>query len=124
MRLPGLCSCQIVGRVVTAPDLKYTAKGTAVCNFKVCVSMMYKRKGQTEWTKEDNIIPIVGWADLAQLCCNNLKDNDPVYIYGKLKSREGKEGKWLTVEVLADKIEFLKEAADENGAAGPADVPE
>ena len=124
MRLPGIATCQLVGRVVTAPDLKYTAKGTAVCNFQIKVSMMYKRKGATEWTKEENIIPVTGWGDLAQVCCTNLKDNDPIYLIGRLKSKESKEGKWLSVEILAEKLEFLKESTDTEEPADPKEALE
>ncbi len=99
----------LIGNLGHDPDLRFTQGGTAVANFNLATSEKWKDKGgntqeKVEWHK------IVVWGKIAEHCKEYLAKGRPVYIEGKLQTREwtDKEGqKRYTTEVLAQTVTFL-----------------
>ena len=76
----------ILGRLGQDPELKYTAGGSAVCNFSLATSESWTdRNGQkqekTEWHR------VVVWGKLAELCNQYLSKGRQAYVEGKLATR-------------------------------------
>ena len=127
IRLPEQNLFIMTGRLTQDPDLRYTAKNQAVCRFSIAVNRSYKDANDT-WQKDASFIPIVSWRDIALLCSQKLKKGDPVFINGRLKSREweDKSGqKHRTLEVELARIQFLniQESTEKNNTV-PEAVPE
>ena len=109
LRLCQINDVKLTGRITHDPELKFTAKGHAVCKISIAVNKYYKDSNQ-EWKEQTSFIPAVVWHETAQLCGERLKKGSPVYVEGRLKSRswEDKEGKRRTsIEVDVRKIQFL-----------------
>lgn len=109
LRLGTLNRVFLIGRLTRDPELRFIPSGTAVANFGIAVNRLYKT---TSGEKKEEVcyINIVAWRKLAELCGEYLKMGSPVLIEGRLQSRswEAKDGqKRSTLEVIADKIEFL-----------------
>lgn len=109
LRLGTLNRVFLIGRLTRDPELRFIPSGTAVANFGIAVNRLYKT---TSGEKKEEVcyINIVAWRKLAELCGEYLKMGSPVLIEGRLQSRswEAKDGqKRNTLEVIADKIEFL-----------------
>lgn len=110
----------LVGNLGKDPELRYTASGTAVCNFSLATTERFKnRDGQqqdkTEWHN------IVCWRQLAEICGKYLVKGKQIYIEGKLQTRkwEDRDGNpRYTTEIVADQMQMLGRAGDEN-SAGP-----
>jgi single-strand DNA-binding protein len=122
---------RLVGRLTRDPELRFTAKGQAVCRFDLAVNRRYKDPGG-EWKDDTSFIPVVVWRDMAQRSSERLKKGSPVYVEGRLKSRswETKEGqKRTTLEVDTRRIQFLAktegepDASDESHDADREPVP-
>ena len=99
----------LIGNLGSDPEVKYTPSGSAVANFNIATNESWtskdgKKEERTEWHK------IVVWNKLAELCGEYLSKGRPVYIEGRLQTREwnDKDGnKRYTTEIVAQTIQFL-----------------
>jgi len=106
----------LVGNLGKDPELRYTASGTAVCNFSLATTERYKdRDGnnqeKTEWHN------IVVWRQLAEICGKYLTKGKQIYIEGKLQTRkwEDRDGNTrYTTEIVADQMQMLGRVGDDN----------
>jgi single-strand DNA-binding protein len=114
----------LIGNLGRDPELKYTQAGQAVCNFSIATTEKWKGKdGQmqekTEWHR------IVAWGKTGELCSQYLSKGRPVYIEGRLQTRdwEDKDGnKRQTTEINANSVQFLGSGrGNEGGSARPAE---
>lgn len=110
LRLGYLNSVYLIGRLVADPELRYTQKGTPVCDFRIACSRRYKIRETGEWQEETLFINIVAWQRQAETANDYLKKGSAVLIDGNLRSRqwETSQGdKRSAIEVVARRIQFL-----------------
>jgi len=100
----------IVGNLGKDPELRYAQGGGAVCNFSIATTDSWadknsgQRQERTEWHR------VIAFAKLAENVAQYLKKGSPVYIEGRIQTREwqDKEGqKRFTTEIVAQSIVFL-----------------
>ena len=105
----GINKCEIMGNVGADPEMRYTAVGHAVTNFRVAVNRRWRdTEGQlqekTEWFR------IVTWGRLAEIASMYLQKGSPVYVSGRLETRsfEGHDGltRYVT-ELVANDLVLL-----------------
>ena len=106
-----LSKIQIIGNLGRDPELRYTQRGTAVCNFTVAVNRPgrtdengQKAEDETEW------FSVVAWDKLAETCSQFLQKGRKVYVEGRLQTRswEGQDGQQRSrVEVVATQMTML-----------------
>jgi len=109
LRLPEQNSVTIVGRLTRDPEVRFTAKGQAVCRFDLAVNRRYK-DATGVWQDDTSFIPVVVWGEAANRCGERLKKGLPAHVEGRLQSRnwETKEGqKRTSIEVIARRVQFL-----------------
>ena len=119
--MAGLNKVMIIGNLGADPEMRYTADGAAVTNFRIAASRNYtgadgERKEETEWFR------IVAFRKLAELCNQYLQKGRRVYVEGRLQTRqwEGQDGqKRYTTEVIAQDVQFLDSRP--GGAPGSED---
>jgi single-strand DNA-binding protein len=110
--MAGLNKVLIIGNLGADPEMRYTADGTALTNFRVAASRNYngpdgERKEETEW------FSVVAWRKLAEQCSQFLQKGRRVYVEGRLRTRS-----WDTpdgqrryrTEVVAERVLFLDRA--------------
>ncbi len=115
LRLHQINDVKLVGRLTRDPEMRFTAKGQGVCRFDIAVNRRYK-DGTGEWKDDTSFVPVVVWREAAQRCADRLKKGSPVYVEGRLKSRnwETKEGqKRTSLEVNALRVQFLAKVEGE-----------
>lgn len=103
------------GNLGADPELKYTAQGKAVCNFRIGVGTGRRDPDGnplTEWVR------CVAWEEKAELCAESLRKGSKVLIEGRptataWKDRDGEPRAQLEVTVFT--VEFL--------SPRPADAP-
>jgi single-strand DNA-binding protein len=101
----------IIGNLGRDPELRYTQRGTAVCNFTVAVNRPgrsdesgQRSEDETEW------FSVVAWDKLAETCSQFLQKGRKVYVEGRLQTRtwEGPDGQQRSrVEVVATQMTML-----------------
>lgn len=98
----------LMGRVGNDPDVRTTSNNTRVANFSMATSQVFVKDGEkeekTQWHR------VVVWAKLAEIVESYLKKGQPVYVEGRLETKqwEDKEGiTRYTTEIVAENIILL-----------------
>lgn len=130
IRLHSLNDVKLVGRLTRDPELRYTTGGIAVCHFRIAVGRKYRDRNSNEWKEEVAFVPCSVWRETAERCGQRLKKGSPVFVEGRLRSKEWttKEGqKRSDLELDVQRIQFLEAmgetseseaGADESGETG------
>ena len=110
----------IMGNLTRDPELRYTASGTAVCNFSIAIGRKYKTKEGEIKEEVVFVNNITAWARLAEICGEYLQKGSPVHVEGRLylNTWEDKETKkkMNQLRVTAEKIQFLGRKSDATAA--------
>lgn len=114
----------LIGNLGRDPEVRYTPGGSAVCNISLATTRNWKNKESGERQEETEWHRVVFYDRLAEIAGEYLKKGKPVYIEGRLKTRQWeKDGqKQYSTEIVADQMQMLGKAPGERGAAG-SDVP-
>ena len=112
----------LIGNLTRDPELRYIPSGTAVATFTVASNRVYT-SAAGEKKEEACFVRVVSWARQAELCGKYLTKGSPVFVEGRLQSRnwETPDGqKRSTIEVVAQNIQFLgrPRGADAAGRGG------
>lgn len=110
--MSGVNKVILLGRLGSAPDLKYTSGGAAVAKFSLATSEVWVKDGakqeETTWHK------IVVWNKMAENCAKYLDKGRQVYVEGKISvvswddKQTGK--KMYATEIVANNVQFIGEA--------------
>lgn len=104
-----LNKCMIIGNLGADPEMRYTANGNAVTEFRVATSRNYTT-GEGERVEETEWFRIVTWNRLAETCAQYLSKGRQVFVEGRMKTRswEGQDGqKRYMTELIAENVKFL-----------------
>ncbi len=110
--MAGLNKVMLIGNLGTDPEMRYTANGSAVTNFRLACSRSFtgqdgERQEETEW------FSVVTWNKLAETCSQFLQKGRRAYVEGRLQTRswEGQDGQTrYRTEVIANTVLFLDRA--------------
>jgi len=99
----------LIGNLTRDPELRYTPKGTAVCNVGLATNRSWatdqgERKESVEFHR------IVAWDKLAEICSQLLFKGRRVYVEGRLQTRqwEGQDGtSHQTTEIVISDMMIL-----------------
>lgn len=95
----------LLGNLGKDPEIRYSASGNPVCNFRIATTDTWKdkqsgqKKERTEWHT------IVVFNKLASIVQQYLKKGSRVYIEGRLQIRKWQE-RYIT-EIVASDIQIL-----------------
>jgi hypothetical protein len=76
----------VTGNVARAPELRYTANGTAICNVRIGVN---SDDGQTRW------FSVAAWGHLANMVSAHVKKGDRLGVRGPATADGGE--RWCAV---------------------------
>jgi single-strand DNA-binding protein len=74
----------LLGNLTRDPEVRYTPKGSAVCDLGVAVNRIYTTEGG-ERREEVTFVDVVLWARLAEIAGEYLRKGRPVFIEGRLQ---------------------------------------
>lgn len=101
-------SVTLVGNLTDDPELRFTAQGAAVANFRIAVSKRIRDPQTNEWKDGDtSFFRVNVWRQLAENVAESLTRGTRVIVTGTLKMRqwETQEGeKRSVVEVEATEV--------------------
>lgn len=109
-----LNSVLLEGNLTRDPELRYTAKGTAVCRFSIACNRSYKQEEQRQ--EEVSFFDVTTWARLAEICAEYLVKGRGVRVVGRLKQDRWEDdsgNRRSRVEVIAEHVEFKPQRRDE-----------
>src|SRR5215213_9423485 len=116
----------LVGNLTRDPEVRYTPKGSAVCDLGIAVNRQYTLDNG-EKREEVTFVDVVLWARLAEIAGEYLKKGRPVFIEGRLQmdSWDDKQSgqKRTKLRVVGETMQLLGSRpsggaeADEGGGA-------
>jgi len=118
--MSGMIKVQLIGNLGAAPEVRFTAGGTAVANLRVACTERVKGKSG-EWEDHTEWVNVVCFGKTAENAGQYLQKGRQVYAEGRLQTREWeKDGvKRTSTEVLANQLLFLG-SGDGKGGDKPA----
>lgn len=112
----------LIGNLTRAVELRYAPSGTAVGSFGMAVNKNFTAQSG-EKKQETCFVRIVVWGKQAETCNQYLSKGSSVFVEGRLiyRSWQGTDGKQKsTLEVRADRVQFLTRSSKEQSQAEPA----
>jgi single-strand DNA-binding protein len=110
----------LMGNLTRDPEVKYTPKGTAVCDLAIAINDSYKAQDGT--IKETvTYVDIEVWGRTAENCKQYLTKGRPVFVEGQLRldQWETPQGeKKSRMKVRADRVQFLGGGPGRTGGGG------
>jgi single-strand DNA-binding protein len=104
---PALNKTMIIGNVVSDPRISLTNETKVkVANFRIACNRKFKTRSNV-LKEEVCFVSVTAWLRLAEICEQNLKKGDRVYIEGSLQSKILSDGKTSVVEILAERVQIL-----------------
>ena len=113
---------ELVGRLTTKPELRYTGSNVPFTRFTVAVNRTFSNQNGE---RETDFINCVIWRKQAENVCNYLNKGSLVSVEGRIQtgSYDDKDGnKRYSTDVVADSVQFL-ERRDESIPNEEMDVP-
>src|SRR5437773_2156794 len=74
----------LLGNLTRDPEVRYTPKGSAVCDLGIAVNRVYTTESG-EKREEVTYVDVVLWARLAEIAGEYLKKGRPIFIEGRLQ---------------------------------------
>ncbi len=112
----------LMGNLTADPELKYTPKGAAVCDFNLAINR--KWKDQSGQMQEDvDFIGVIAWGKQAELVAEYFRKGRPLMLEGRLSQESWEDKntgqKRSKTRVVLEKLVFLPSGGDrsEQGAA-------
>lgn len=112
----------LVGRLSSDVELKYTPSGAAVAKFGIAVGGKPKPDGGDSVS----FFNVVVWSKAAENCSHYLSKGKQIALDGRLEQRSwtAQDGsKRSTVEIIADRVEFLGSSGQGGSGGGQAKAP-
>jgi single-strand DNA-binding protein len=113
----------LLGNLTRDPEVRYTPKGSAVCDLGIAVNRVYTTDSG-EKREEVTYVDVVLWARLAEIAGEYLKKGRPVFIEGRLQmdSWEDKQTgqKRTRLRVVGETMQLLG-SRPAGGASPPAE---
>src|SRR5690606_22207736 len=100
----------LVGNLGRDPEIRYTAKGMAVCNFSIATTSSWTDRNSGEEREDTEWHRVVLYSRLAEIAGEYLRKGRPVYVEGRLRTRKwtGQDGQErFTTEVIAEQMQML-----------------
>ncbi|OLA97798.1 MAG: single-stranded DNA-binding protein [Verrucomicrobia bacterium 13_2_20CM_55_10] len=111
----------LLGNLTRDPEVRYTPKGSAVCDLGIAVNRVYTTDSG-ERREEVTYVDVVLWARLAEIAGEYLKKGRPVFIEGRLQmdSWEDKQTgqKRTRLRVVGESMQLLGGRPGGAGGAG------
>lgn len=124
--MASLNKVMLIGNLTREPEVRYTPKGSAVCDLGIAVNRTYVTDSN-ERMQETTYVDVVVWSHLAELAGKYLHKGRAVFIEGRLQMDTWEDKatgqKRSKIRVVADNLQFLDSKRDNNGepgAGGPA----
>lgn len=112
----------LIGRLGTEPEMRYTANGKAVTNFRIAVNRLRRANDTGENRDETDWFTVNAWERLAETCSQYLAKGSRIYIEGRLQTRsyETQDGqkRFITEVVASDMIMLDTRRSGERSEGG------
>lgn len=119
--MASLNKVMIIGNLTRDPEVRFTPKGTAVCDMALAVNRRYVNDAG-ERQEEVTYLDIVLWSKQAELAGQYLTKGNPVFIEGRLQMDTWEDKatgqKRSKIRIICENMQFLGGKASGGGGGG------
>ena len=116
--MASLNKVMLIGNLTRDPEVRFTPKGTAVCDMAIAVNPRYGNEATGERQEEVTYLDIVLWGKQAELAGQYLAKGRSVYIEGRLQMDTWEDKttgqKRSKIKIVCENMQFI----DSKGAGG------
>jgi single-strand DNA-binding protein len=116
--MASLNKVMLIGNLTRDPEVRYTPKGTAVCDMAIAVNRRFLNEATGERQEEVTYLDIVLWGKQAELAGQYLAKGRSVYIEGRLQMDTWEDKatgqKRSKIKIVCENMQFI----DSKGAGG------
>jgi single-strand DNA-binding protein len=120
--MASLNKVMLIGNLTRDPEVRFTPKGSAVCDLGLAVNRRYLNEATGERVEEVTYLDVVLWGKQAELAGQYLSKGKPIFIEGRLQmdSWEDKATgtKRTKIKIVAEGMQFLDSKGGGGGNAG------
>ena len=98
----------LIGRLTTAPELKYTQSNTAYTRFSIAVDRTYTKQGEE---RQVDFINIIAWSKTAEFICKYFMKGQRIGLTGEIRTgsyTDQNGNKRYTFDVVANNAYFCE----------------
>ncbi len=109
--------CQLMGRLVRDPELRYTNDGTPVCAFTIAIDRRFNRD-------KTDFIKIIAWRNTAEFCAKYFQKDSKIALVGSIQTRTWEDDngkKHGAVEVIAESVYFAESKRNDLQSESPVE---
>lgn len=118
--MASLNKVMLIGNLTRDPEVRYTPKGSAVCDMAIAVNRRYLNENTGERVEEVTYLDIVLWNKQAELAGQYLAKGRSVFIEGRLQMDTWEDKatgqKRSKIRIVCENMQFIGGPA---GAGGP-----
>ena len=115
----------MIGNLTRDPELRYVPSGAPVATFGLAVNRTFVTQ---HGDKKDEVcfVRVVVFGKQAESCSQYLTKGRPVFVEGRLQYRAWEQDgqKRSTLDIVADRVQFLGSPPGKHGSGGPEEVSE
>jgi len=115
----------LIGHLGSDPDMRYLPSGKPAASFRIATNRRYKVEGQLR--EEVEWFSIVAFGRLAEICSEYLKKGKPVFIEGRMKTRNWTDANGAVhyrTEVIAETMQLMGSKSNDGGRTPSEEPPE
>ncbi len=117
---------KLTGNLVRDPELRYTPKGTAVCNLSVAVNRQWKSESG-EKQEEAAFVEVTAWGKTGETIAQYFKKGSKILLAGRLKQETWDDKdtgkKRSKIVVVAEQFWFQGKSEKADGAPTAQETP-
>lgn len=114
----------IIGNLGSDPDIRYLPSGKPATSFRIATNRQYKIEG--ELRKEVEWFSVVAFGRLAEICSEYLRKGKPVFIEGRMKTRNWTDANGAVhyrTEVIAEGMRLIGGRTNDGNRSNQSEVP-
>lgn len=108
--MPTLNKIMLIGNLCRDPELRYTPKGTAVCEINLAVNRVFTNDAG-EKKDEATFVEVVFFGKSAELASKHLSKGNPLFVEGRLQQDNWEDKatgqKRSKLRIVSENFQFL-----------------
>jgi single-strand DNA-binding protein len=114
----------IIGNLGSDPDVRYLPSGKPATSFRIATNRQYKIEGEVR--KEVEWFSVVAFGRLAEICSEYLRKGKPVFIEGRIKTRNWTDANGAVhykTEVIAEGMRMIGSKGNDGNRSNTSEIP-
>ena len=122
----GLNKVMLIGNLGADPEMRYTAKGSAVANVNLATAEAWRDRDSGEQQERTEWHRLVFFGRLAEIAGEYLRKGSQVYVEGRLQTRKWQDrdgNDRYTTEIVVNDMQMLGSRGGSGGGGGGSGSP-